>query len=71
MGHYTKLKDTPLPPPEKLALTRMEACRVAGIGTTTFYKAVKAGTLKIKRNGTKIVVMRPAINSYLENLPEG
>jgi hypothetical protein len=67
---YTRLRDVPLPPKEKEALTRLEACRVASIGTTAFYKAVKAGRLKIKRNGAKIIVMRSSLNSYLENLPE-
>ncbi len=41
------------------------------IVTTTFYKAVKAGRLKIKRNGAKIIVMRSAFNDFLHNLPDG
>jgi hypothetical protein len=68
---YTRLRDVPLPPKEKENLTRLEACRVANIGTTAFYKAVKDGRLKVKRNGTKIIVMRSAISSFLENLPDG
>jgi hypothetical protein len=65
------LRDVPLPPKEKETLTRLEACRVASIGTTALYKAVKGGTLKIKRNGTKIIVKRSALNDYLHNLPDG
>jgi hypothetical protein len=67
---YTRLKDVPLPPKDKENLTRLEACRVANIGTTAFYRAVKAGRLKVKRNGTKIIVMRSALNSFVESLPE-
>jgi excisionase family DNA binding protein len=67
----TRLRDVPLPSKDKENLTRLEACRVGSIGTTTFYKAVKSGRLKIKRNGTKIIVMRSALNEFIRNLPDG
>jgi hypothetical protein len=66
----TRLRDVPLPPAHKEYLTRLEACRVASIGTTAFYKAVRDGRLKVKRNGTKIIVMRSMLTSFIDNLPE-
>jgi hypothetical protein len=70
-NRYTRLRDVPLPPKEKENLTRLEARRLGNIGTTTFYKAVKAGRLKIKRNGAKIIVMRSALDEFIRNLPDG
>ena len=61
----TRVADVPLPPPDEVVLTRLEACRVARIGLSTFDRAVLAGRLHVHRNGRKITVSRHELARYM------
>lgn len=61
----TRPIDVPLPPPEEVILTRLEACRVARIGLSTFDRAVLAKRLRVQHNGRKITVTRPELNRFM------
>jgi hypothetical protein len=62
--------DVPLPPPEQEVLTRLEACRVARVSTSTFDRAVLAKRLHVKRNGTRILVKRAEVaRCFFDALP--
>jgi hypothetical protein len=65
----TRPADVPLPPAEETILTRLEACRIARIGLSTFDKAVKEGRLLVRRNGSRIVVTRDELHRYMGALP--
>ena len=65
----TRVSDVPLPPPEQEVLTRLEACRVARIGLSTFDKAVADGRIRVHRNGTRILVTRRVLNGYIAMMP--
>jgi excisionase family DNA binding protein len=57
----TRPRDVPLPPPEEVVLTRLEACRVARISLPTFDKAVAEKRLTVHRNGRRITVPRAEV----------
>jgi excisionase family DNA binding protein len=65
----TRPSDVPLPSPEENNLTRLEACRVARIGTTTFDKAVSEKRLHVNRTGRKITVTRDELNRFMGIIP--
>lgn len=67
----TRVADVPLPPPEQYFLTRLEACRVARIGLNAFDNAVKDGSLKVLRNGRRVIVARPHLNRFMGVPDEG
>jgi hypothetical protein len=69
MGRKRRLADVPMPPPDQEFLTRLEACRVARIGTTTFDKAVAAKRITVRWKGTHIVVERAEMVRYVKSLP--
>lgn len=69
MGSKRRLADTPMPSPDQPFLTRLEACRVARIGTSTFDKAVAAKRLTVRWNGIRMIVERAEIERYVESLP--
>jgi excisionase family DNA binding protein len=60
-----RLIDVQLPSPEETNLTRLEACRVARMGTTTFDKAVSEGRIRVQRIGRKIIVAREELNRFM------
>jgi excisionase family DNA binding protein len=61
----TRPADVPLPPAEEETLTRLEACRVARIGLSTFDRAVVAKRLHVQRIGRKIVVKRDELDRFM------
>jgi hypothetical protein len=61
----TKPKDVPLPLADEVVLTRLEACRVARIGLSTFDRAVLAKRLRVQRNGRKISVTREELYRFM------
>lgn len=65
----TRVADVPLPPLEQQMLTRLEACRVARIGLSTFDKAVADKRISVHRNGTRILVTRRALDAYIATMP--
>lgn len=61
----TRPVDVPLPSPEEVILTRLEACRVARIGLSTFDRAVIAGRLHVQRNGRRITVTTKEMRRFM------
>jgi excisionase family DNA binding protein len=54
---------------EKLALTVDEFCELVSIGRTTFYKAVDAGDLRIRKYGRRSFVTQEEAKRFVENMP--
>jgi hypothetical protein len=69
MGRNRRLADVPMPGPEQPFLTRLEACRLARIGTSTFDKAVADKRIKVRWNGIRIIVERVEIERFVKSLP--
>jgi excisionase family DNA binding protein len=61
----TKPHDVPLPAAGEVVLTRLEACRVARIGLSTFDRAVAANRLRVQRSGRKITVTREELSRFM------
>jgi hypothetical protein len=61
----TKPKDVPLPLADEIVLTRLEACRVARIGLSTFDRAVLAKRLRVQRSGRRISVTREELYRFM------
>ncbi len=60
----------PLPPPmEKLALTIQEAAQLSSLGQTSIYKAIRGGQLISRKYGTRTIIMRADLTTFLTNLP--
>lgn len=55
--------------PEPLAYSVNDFLRIACIGRTHFYKAVAAGDITVRKNGTKTVILAADAKRYLDNLP--
>jgi excisionase family DNA binding protein len=66
----TRPKDVPLPAKDEVLLTRLEACRLARIGLSTFDRAVTAKRLTVKRVGRKVLVKRGELDRFI-GLDEG
>jgi excisionase family DNA binding protein len=54
---------------EKLCLTVPEAAALCSLGQTSIYKAIREGRLRIRKYGTRTIIMRADLASFLENLP--
>lgn len=54
---------------EKLGLTVPEAAALCSLGQTSIYKAIREGRLRIRKYGTRTIIMRADLESFLENLP--
>jgi hypothetical protein len=61
----TRPNDVPLPSKDEVILTRLEACRVARIGLSTFDRAVKSGRLHVRRIGRKVMVEHREMNRFI------
>jgi excisionase family DNA binding protein len=61
----TRPNDVPMPSPEEIVLTRLEVCRVARIGLSTFDRAVNNKRLRVHRIGRKVVVERKELNRFI------
>jgi excisionase family DNA binding protein len=55
---------------EKLGLTVPEAAALSSLGQTSIYKAIKEGRLRIRKYGTRTIITRTDLTSFLENLPD-
>jgi excisionase family DNA binding protein len=58
------------PTMEKLGLTVPEAAALSSLGQTSIYKAIKEGRLRIRKYGTRTIITRADLASFLENLPD-
>jgi excisionase family DNA binding protein len=61
----TRPKDVPLPAKDEVLLTRLEACRLARIGLSTFDRAVKDKRLRVSHVGRGVRVTREELNRFL------
>jgi excisionase family DNA binding protein len=61
----TRPNDVPLPSKDEVILTRLEACRIARIGLSTFDRAVAEKRLVVSRVGRQIKVTREELNRFL------
>jgi excisionase family DNA binding protein len=52
-----------------LAFSVPEACKVAGVGRTKLCEALQSGALRSRRNGTKHLILRADLESWLQSLP--
>ena len=64
----TRVTDVPLPPAEQLYLTRLEVCRIARIGLSTFDRAVLEGRLRVHRVGRRILVTREELDRFITSV---
>jgi excisionase family DNA binding protein len=56
---------------EKLGLTVPEAAALSSLGKTSVYKAIREGRLRIRKYGTRTIITRADLASFLESLPDG
>ncbi len=61
----TKPQEIPLPAANEVILTRLEACRVARIGLSTFDRAVANKMLRVQKNGRRITVTREELSRFM------
>ena len=61
---------TTAPTMEKLGLTVPEAAALSSLGQTSIYKAIREGRLRIRKYGTRTIITRADLASFLENLPD-
>jgi hypothetical protein len=66
-----KREATLRPASEKLGLTVPEAVALSSLGQMSIYKAIREGRLRIRKFGTRTIIMRGDLASFLENLPDG
>jgi excisionase family DNA binding protein len=60
-----------IPLSERPTLTVDEFCEMVGIGRSTFYKAVGAGDLKVRKYGKRTFITKEEIKRFVENMPYG
>jgi excisionase family DNA binding protein len=60
-----------IPLPERPTLTVNEFCKMVGIGRSTFYKAVEAGDLKVRKYGRRTFVTQEELKRFVEKMPFG
>jgi excisionase family DNA binding protein len=46
-----------------------DACKVAGLGRTTIYAALKSGALPARKCGRRTLILAADLESFLDNLP--
>jgi excisionase family DNA binding protein len=61
--------DAAVPPMEKLAFTIQEAAKLSSLGQTSIYKAIRDGQLVSRKYGTRTIIRRDDLVSFLTNLP--
>ena len=60
-----------IPLSERPTLTVDEFCKMVGIGRSTFYKAVGAGDLKVRKYGKRTFITQEEMKRFVENMPSG
>ena len=60
-----------IPLSERPTLTVDEFCEMVGIGRSTFYKAVGAGDLKVRKYGKRTFITQEEMKRFVENMPYG
>ena len=54
---------------ERLALTILEACKVAGVSRTSLYAAIARGALVAKKRGRRTLVLVDDLKEWISSLP--
>jgi|SRR5271156_6874677 len=57
-------------PLEKLAFTIPEAAQVSSLGQTSIYKAIREKKLRCRKYGTRSIITRTDLTSFLDGLPD-
>ena len=57
------------PTMEKLGFTVPEAAALSSLGQTSIYKAIREGQLRIRKYGTRTIITRADLVSFLQKLP--
>ena len=57
------------PVPEKLGLTVPEAATLSSLGQTSIYKAIREGRLTARKYGTRTIITRLDLQTFLDSLP--
>jgi excisionase family DNA binding protein len=52
-----------------LAHTIKAACQVSGLGRTTIYAALKAGSLSARKSGRRTLILAHDLEDFLNKLP--
>ena len=60
-----------IPLSERPTLTVDEFCKMIGIGRSTFYKAVGAGDLKVRKYGKRTLITQEEMKRFVANMPYG
>jgi excisionase family DNA binding protein len=58
-----------IPLSERPTLTVNEFCEMVGIGRSTFYKAVGAGDLKVRKYGKRTFITQDEMKRFVDNMP--
>jgi excisionase family DNA binding protein len=58
-----------IPLSERPTLTVDEFCRMVGIGRSTFYKAVGAGDLTVRKYGKRTFITQEELKRFIANMP--
>jgi excisionase family DNA binding protein len=58
------------PTMERLGLTVPEAAELSSLGQTSIYKAIREGRLRIRKYGTRTIIMSADLASFLESLSD-
>jgi excisionase family DNA binding protein len=66
----TELKIS-IPVSERPTLTVNEFCMMIGIGRSTFYKAVGAGHLQVRKYGKRTFITQEEMKRFIQNMPSG
>jgi excisionase family DNA binding protein len=66
-----KSSNQAIPLTERPTLTVDEFCKLIGFGRSTFYKAVEAGDIKVRKYGKRTFVTKDEMKRFVENLPRG
>ena len=62
---------TTIPLSERPTLTVNEFCKMIGIGRSTFYKAVGAGDLKVRKYGKRTFITQEEMKRFIDKMPFG